>query len=54
MILGHLIPAGTGFRTHQDAEVRLQHPQTSFRSHGRDGDPDGSADEAAVMETAGK
>ncbi|MEZ6045769.1 MAG: hypothetical protein R3C11_09360 [Planctomycetaceae bacterium] len=24
MILGHLIPAGTGFRTHQDAEVRIR------------------------------
>lgn len=24
VILGHLIPAGTGFRTHQEAEVRLQ------------------------------
>jgi len=23
VIMGHLIPAGTGFRTHQDAEVRL-------------------------------
>ncbi len=23
VILGHLIPAGTGFRTHQDAEVRI-------------------------------
>ena len=23
VILGHLVPAGTGFRTHQDAEVRL-------------------------------
>jgi DNA-directed RNA polymerase subunit beta' len=23
VILGHLVPAGTGFRSHQDAEVRL-------------------------------
>jgi DNA-directed RNA polymerase subunit beta' len=23
VILGHLVPAGTGFRTHQEAEVRL-------------------------------
>jgi DNA-directed RNA polymerase subunit beta' len=23
VILGHLIPAGTGFRTHQEAEVRI-------------------------------
>jgi DNA-directed RNA polymerase subunit beta' len=26
VILGHLVPAGTGFKTHQDAEVRI-HPQ---------------------------
>ena len=26
VILGHLVPAGTGFRTHQDAEVRLNVP----------------------------
>jgi len=26
VILGHLIPAGTGFRTHQEAEVRLNLP----------------------------
>jgi DNA-directed RNA polymerase subunit beta' len=24
VILGHLVPAGTGFRTHQEAEVRLK------------------------------
>ncbi len=24
VILGHLVPAGTGFQTHQDAEVRIQ------------------------------
>ena len=30
VILGHLIPAGTGFQTHQDAEVRINVP-------GRDG-----------------
>ena len=23
VILGHLIPAGTGFQTHQEAEVRI-------------------------------
>jgi DNA-directed RNA polymerase subunit beta' len=28
VILGHLIPAGTGFRTHQEAEVRLNLPST--------------------------
>ncbi len=26
MILGHLVPAGTGFRAHLDAEVRI-HPE---------------------------
>src|SRR5262249_12963298 len=26
VILGHLVPAGTGFRMHQDAEVRIQRP----------------------------
>ena len=26
VILGHLVPAGTGFRMHQDAEVRLNTP----------------------------
>ena len=26
VILGHLVPAGTGFHTHQDAEVRIQMP----------------------------
>jgi DNA-directed RNA polymerase subunit beta' len=26
VILGHLVPAGTGFRTHQEAEVRLNAP----------------------------
>ena len=24
MILGHLVPAGTGFRTYQDSEVRIR------------------------------
>ncbi len=27
VILGHLVPAGTGFQLHQDAEVRV-HPST--------------------------
>ena len=30
VILGHLIPAGTGFRTHQESEVPLNAPQLSF------------------------
>jgi hypothetical protein len=24
VILGHLVPAGTGFQSHQEAEVRVQ------------------------------
>ena len=27
MILGHLIPAGTGFKTHQEAELRINVPE---------------------------
>ena len=30
VILGHLIPAGTGFRTHQDAEVKLTAPAGGY------------------------
>ncbi|MDB5310323.1 MAG: rpoC [Gemmataceae bacterium] len=30
VILGHLIPAGTGFKTHQEAEVRINMPDGSF------------------------
>jgi DNA-directed RNA polymerase subunit beta' len=33
VILGHLIPAGTGFRTHQESEVRLNAPRLSFESN---------------------
>jgi DNA-directed RNA polymerase subunit beta' len=29
VILGHLIPAGTGFRTFQDSEVRINAPALS-------------------------
>ena len=29
VILGHLIPAGTGFQTHQEAEVRINAPQST-------------------------
>ena len=27
VILGHLIPAGTGFKIHQEAEVRINAPE---------------------------
>jgi DNA-directed RNA polymerase subunit beta' len=46
VILGHLIPAGTGFSTHQGSEVRLNAPTLSF---GRDRE-EAPAEEA--META--
>lgn len=42
VILGHLVPAGTGFRTHQEAEVRLKAVPTQFDEPG----------EAAVAEPA--
>src|SRR5688572_15429944 len=30
VILGHLIPAGTGFKTHQEAEVRINAPDGHY------------------------
>ncbi len=46
VILGHLVPAGTGFRTHQEAEVRIQVPAGA--------ETDGEAAEAAgSLEPAG-
>ena len=50
VILGHLIPAGTGFRTHQEAEVRLNAPVPNYRaaSHAA------AASEAEALEPAGK
>ena len=36
VILGHLIPAGTGFRTHQEAEVRLNGSQPATESTEQD------------------
>jgi DNA-directed RNA polymerase subunit beta' len=54
VILGHLIPAGTGFRVHQESEVRLNAPPLSF---GRDRGEDGAAAAAASeeeLETAAK
>ena len=50
VILGHLVPAGTGFRSHQEAEVRLNAPQLSF---GR-GASEEAASEAEPLETASK
>jgi DNA-directed RNA polymerase subunit beta' len=45
VILGHLVPAGTGFKMHQEAEVRLRAP-------GENPD-DGQPDAAEQLETAG-
>jgi DNA-directed RNA polymerase subunit beta' len=47
VILGHLVPAGTGFRTHQEAEVRLSTGQEQNDSD------DGQPDAATQLETAG-
>ncbi|MCI0705675.1 MAG: DNA-directed RNA polymerase subunit beta' [Planctomycetia bacterium] len=35
VILGHLIPAGTGFKTHQEAEVKINMPDGEVVSGGR-------------------
>ena len=43
VILGHLIPAGTGFKTHQEAEVRINAPEAMAYSR---------AHEAAAAEPA--
>ncbi len=50
VFLGHLIPAGAGFRTHQEAEVRLNATPLSF---GRQTGPAAEA-EAQALEPAGK
>jgi DNA-directed RNA polymerase subunit beta' len=47
VILGHLVPAGTGFRTHQEAEVRLNAAPLT------DGAAAEEAAEGAELETAG-
>jgi DNA-directed RNA polymerase subunit beta' len=51
VILGHLIPAGTGFRTHQEAEVRLNATPLSF---GRQTTGPAAEAEAEALEPAGK
>jgi DNA-directed RNA polymerase subunit beta' len=50
VILGHLVPAGTGFRTHQDSEVRLNAP-AKFGEPTTDGAE--GAEAPAELETAG-
>ncbi|MBI1917581.1 MAG: DNA-directed RNA polymerase subunit beta', partial [Planctomycetes bacterium] len=51
VILGHLVPAGTGFRMHQDAEVRLNTPDGEPAAP--EPQPDGIAEQTAAEETAG-
>jgi DNA-directed RNA polymerase subunit beta' len=50
VILGHLVPAGTGFRSHQDAEVRLT-PQAAAAA-GLPGDGAEAPPEEAAPEEA--
>jgi DNA-directed RNA polymerase subunit beta' len=50
VILGHLVPAGTGFRMHQDAEVRLNTPDGE--AHEPEPRPDGVVEPAIAGETA--
>jgi DNA-directed RNA polymerase subunit beta' len=50
VILGHLVPAGTGFRTHQESEVRLNAPAVSAEAEAADGE---AAEVAEALETAG-
>ncbi len=38
VILGHLVPAGTGFHTHQEAEVRLNAPALEAAMDDSDGE----------------
>jgi DNA-directed RNA polymerase subunit beta' len=45
VILGHLVPAGTGFHSHQEAEVRLNAPALKF---GAEEPADGAEQEEAV------
>src|SRR5262249_24536787 len=47
VILGHLVPAGTGFRTHQEAEVRIQMPGAADADEAASGqlEPAGAATE---------
>src|SRR6185369_12100865 len=50
VILGHLVPAGTGFRMHQDAEVRLN--TADGEAHEPEPRPDGVVEPALAEETA--
>src|SRR5262249_27341522 len=50
VILGHLVPAGTGFRSHQESEVRLNAPVPETYTAPPDGSP---VRPTHVMEPAG-
>ncbi|MCC6421483.1 MAG: DNA-directed RNA polymerase subunit beta', partial [Gemmataceae bacterium] len=49
VILGHLVPAGTGFHMHQEAEVRIQQRAMDAALAAEQADGDGTAD----LQTAG-
>ena len=51
VILGHLVPAGTGFRMHQEAEVRLNTPEDDEQE--APAPPDEAEQAAPPAETAG-
>ncbi len=52
VILGHLVPAGTGFHSHQDAEVRInQQTMEAGLAALKGGSSDGAALEAATPVT---
>ena len=48
VILGHLVPAGTGFHTHQEAEVRLNAPALAAATADGDGEEEPTPAETAV------
>ncbi len=50
VILGHLVPAGTGFHSHQEAEVRLNAPALKFGVGAEDGEGTEAAEEAVAAE----
>ncbi len=49
VILGHLVPAGTGFHTHQEAEVRLNAPAPAEAPASDDGQ---AAETPVILQTA--
>jgi DNA-directed RNA polymerase subunit beta' len=48
VILGHLIPAGTGFKTHQEAEVKINGPVEESANGQAEGNGEAVAPEAAA------